>query len=107
MSCEDLRGGPYWLVNRSELQQEIDLREDENGKADAHLIAAAPAMAEVLVEAGRLLNNLNTVVISYLEGKLSDKAFISQVIPFSDGPERQRVAKLMNAALALAKGEAE
>jgi hypothetical protein len=73
--------------------------------ADRSMIAASPAMAEALEAAGHLLNHLNTVVIAYLEGKLSKEAFISAIIPFSDGPDRQRVAKLMNDALFMAHGE--
>lgn len=72
--------------------------------ADRPLIEAAPAMAEALVSAGQFLNHFNTVVISYLEGKLSKDAFISEVIPFSDGEERQRIAKLMNDAIFQASG---
>lgn len=39
---EGLRGGTYWCVSRSDAAEEIDIHEDDNGEADARLIAAAP-----------------------------------------------------------------
>lgn len=50
--AEDLRGGRYYVVAMptDESWDSIDLREDENGEANAALIAAAPELYEALRE---------------------------------------------------------
>ena len=53
----DLRGGRYWWVSRGqEMDLATDLHEDENGKADAHLIAAAPDLLKALEQAHEALH---------------------------------------------------
>ena len=45
--ASDLRGGRYWTVDRPG-EELIDIHEEDNGEADARLIAAAPDMYEAL-----------------------------------------------------------
>lgn len=53
---EDLRGGQYWVVAIPGPDFEtIDLHADENGEANARLIAAAPDLYAALKEFDRLM----------------------------------------------------
>lgn len=74
-------------------------------KIDAHLIAAAPDMYEALLASSELHNKLNDIILRYLTDRIGKTQMIDEVIPLSDGPDRRRVAKLMNDALASARGE--
>ena len=48
VSNSDLRGGRYWTVNVPGYGEPIDIHEDDNGQADAQLIAAAPDLLVAL-----------------------------------------------------------
>lgn len=48
VEVNDLRGGKYWTIHRATHLEPIDIHEDDNGEADAPLIAAAPDLLEAL-----------------------------------------------------------
>jgi hypothetical protein len=48
VTAENLRGDLYWSVGIPGISEPIDLRSDERGEANAHLIAAAPELYAAL-----------------------------------------------------------
>lgn len=58
MHPEDLRGGKYWVVTIPDCET-IDLHDDDNGEANACLIAAAPEMLEANIAAFYEIAGLN------------------------------------------------